>query len=213
MHNYLHFTEFFFNFAPPSGFINNIKAMSKSKVYTCTGDQGATSLVGGQRVKKTDIRIEAYGSVDELNANIGVLIAIPNLQPQFVDLLRRVQNKLFNIGAYLATPNPENALTVCSGLSYEDIERLEHCIDEMDEQLPPLNNFVLPGGTHRSAVAHVCRTMCRRCERRIVALADTTYVDPNVLKFVNRLSDFLFVFARFNNVANQFDEIFWDKTC
>lgn len=187
--------------------------MSKSKVYTCTGDQGATSLVGGQRVKKTDIRIEAYGSVDELNANIGVLIAIPNLQPQFVDLLRRVQNKLFNIGAYLATPNPENALTVCSGLSYEDIERLEHCIDEMDEQLPPLNNFVLPGGTHRSAVAHVCRTMCRRCERRIVALADTTYVDPNVLKFVNRLSDFLFVFARFNNVANQFDEIFWDKTC
>ncbi len=187
--------------------------MSKSKVYTCTGDQGATSLVGGQRVKKTDIRIEAYGSVDELNANIGVLIAIPNLQPQFVDLLRRVQNKLFNIGAYLATPNPENALTVCKGLSHEDIERLEACIDEMDEQLPPLNNFVLPGGTHRSAVAHVCRTMCRRCERRIVALADTTYVDPNVLKFVNRLSDFLFVFARFNNVANQFDEIFWDKNC
>lgn len=191
----------------------NIITMSKSKVYTCTGDQGATSLVGGQRVKKTDIRIEAYGSIDELNANIGVLIAIPNLQPQFVDLLRRVQNKLFNIGAYLATPNPENALTVCKGLSYEDIERLELSIDEMDEQLPPLNNFVLPGGTHRSAVAHVCRTMCRRCERRIVALADTTYVDPNVLKFVNRLSDFLFVFARFNNVANQFDEIFWDKNC
>lgn len=187
--------------------------MSKSKVYTCTGDQGATSLVGGQRVKKTDIRIEAYGSVDELNSNIGVLIAIPNLQPQFVDLLRRVQNKLFNIGSYLATPNPDNALTVCNGLSYEDIERLERSIDEMDEELPPLNNFVLPGGTHRSAVAHVCRTMCRRCERRIVALADTTYVDPNVLKFVNRLSDFLFVFARFNNVANQFDEIFWDKNC
>ena len=83
----------------------------------------------------------------------------------------------------------------------------------MDAELPRLNTFVLPGGTHRSAVAHVCRTMCRRCERRIVALADTTYVDPNVLKFVNRLSDFLFVFARFNNVANQFDEILWDKDC
>ena len=173
--------------------------MTKSKVYTCTGDTGATSLVGGMRVKKTDIRIEAYGSVDELNANIGVLVAIPNLQPEYVDLLRRVQNKLFNIGAYLAT--------------HDDIERIERCIDEMDAQLPPLTNFVLPGGTHRSAVAHVCRTMCRRCERRIVALADTTYVDPNVLKFVNRLSDFLFVFARFNNVANQFDEIFWDKNC
>lgn len=187
--------------------------MTKSKVYTCTGDTGATSLVGGMRVKKTDIRIEAYGSVDELNANIGVLVAIPNLQPEYVDLLRRVQNKLFNIGAYLATPNPDNAITQCPGLSHDDIERIEKCIDEMDIQLPPLTNFVLPGGTHRSAVAHVCRTMCRRCERRIVALADTTYVDPNVLKFVNRLSDFLFVFARFNNVANQFDEIFWDKNC
>lgn len=187
--------------------------MTKSKVYTCTGDTGVTSLVGGTRVKKTDIRIEAYGSVDELNANIGVLVAIANLQPEFVELLRRVQNKLFNIGSYLATPNPDNAITQCPGLSHVDIEALESQIDEMDAQLPPLDNFVLPGGTHRSAVAHVCRTMCRRCERRIVALADTTYVDPNVLRFVNRLSDFLFVFARFNNVANQTDEIFWDKNC
>ncbi|MFG6382348.1 MAG: cob(I)yrinic acid a,c-diamide adenosyltransferase [Muribaculum sp.] len=187
--------------------------MTKSKVYTCTGDTGATSLVGGVRVKKTDIRIEAYGSVDELNANIGVLVAIPNLQPEYVDLLRRIQNKLFNIGSYLATPNPTNAITECRGLSHNDIEHLEHYIDVMDAELPRLNTFVLPGGTHRSAVAHVCRTMCRRCERRIVALADTTYVDPNVLRFVNRLSDFLFVFARFNNVANQFDEILWDKDC
>jgi len=187
--------------------------MTKSRIYTATGDTGATSLVGGVRVKKTDIRIEAYGSVDELNANIGVLVAIPNLQPEFVKLLIRIQNKLFNIGSYLATPNPENAITQCKGLSYEDIEKIEHCIDEMDAQLPRLETFVLPGGTHRSAIAHVCRTMCRRCERRIVALADTTYVDPNVLKFVNRLSDFLFVFARFNNVANQTDEILWDKNC
>ena len=187
--------------------------MTKSKIYTRTGDLGVTSLVGGQKVKKTDIRIEAYGSVDELNANLGVLIAIPNLQSEYVDLLRFVQNKLFNIGAYLATPNVDNAITHYNGLTHEDIERIETSIDVMDAQLPPLTSFVLPGGTHRSAVAHVCRTMCRRCERRIVALSDTTYVDPNVLKFVNRLSDFLFVFARFNNVANQFDEIFWDKNC
>ena len=187
--------------------------MTKSKIYTCTGDYGATSLVGGQRVKKTDIRIEAYGSVDELNANIGVLAAIHNLEHEYTELLRVIQNKLFNIGAYLATPNNNNAKTEAKGLRHSDIERIELAIDQIDSQLPPLNNFVLPGGTHRAAVAHVCRTMCRRCERRIIALADTTYVDPVVIKYINRLSDLLFVFARFNNVANQFDEIFWNKDC
>ena len=185
--------------------------MTKSKVYTTTGDNGATSLVGGVRVKKTDIRIEAYGSVDELNANIGVLLAIPCLQPAAVELLHRVQNRLFNIGAYLATPNPDNAITRCPGLTAENVEYIEHVIDEFDAQLPPLTNFVLPGGTQRAAVSHVCRTMCRRCERRIVALADTTYVDPNVLRYINRLSDFFFVLARFNNDDNQTDELFWDK--
>lgn len=192
---------------------NTLSDMNKSKIYTCTGDTGATSLVGGQRVKKTDIRIEAYGSVDELNANIGVLLAIPCLQPEHVEVLRRVQNKLFNIGAYLATPNPNNAITQCPGLTGETVKNLEALIDEMDSELPPLTNFVLPGGSQRSAVAHVCRTMCRRCERRVVALADTTYVDPNVLRLLNRLSDYLFVLARFNNVVNQVDEIFWDKNC
>jgi cob(I)alamin adenosyltransferase len=185
--------------------------MTKSKVYTTTGDNGATSLVGGVRVKKTDIRIEAYGSVDELNANIGVLLAIPCLHPDAVELLRYVQHRLFSIGAYLATPNPDNSITRCSGLSAEHIERIERVIDKFDAQLPPLHDFVIPGGTQRAATAHVCRTMCRRCERRIVALADKTYVDPNVLRYINRLSDFFFVLARFNNVDNQTDEIFWDK--
>lgn len=185
--------------------------MDKSKIYTTTGDTGVTSLVGGQRVKKTDIRIEAYGSVDELNANIGVLQSIPCLLPSSVEILRRVQNKLFNIGAYLATPNPEGNITQCPGLSTDDTAKIEAAIDEIDSLLPPLTNFVLPCGTQRAAVAHVCRTMCRRCERRIVALADQTYVDPNVLRFINRLSDFLFVLARFNNVDNQVEEVFWDK--
>ena len=125
--------------------------MTKSKVYTTTGDNGATSLVGGVRVKKTDIRIEAYGSIDELNANIGVLLAIPCLQPAAVDLLHQVQNRLFSIGAYLATPNPDNAITRCAGLSAENVEAIENVIDHFDAQLPPLNNFVLPGGTHRAA--------------------------------------------------------------
>lgn len=185
--------------------------MTKSKIYTLTGDSGATSLVGGERVKKTDIRIEAYGSVDELNANIGVLLALPHLAVDASELLHRVQNRLFNIGAYLATPNPDNAMTRCPGLSAENIETIERAIDEMDAQLPPLNNFVLPGGTQRAATAHVCRAMCRRCERRIVALADKTYVDPAVLRYINRLSDYFFVLARFNNVANQAEELFWDK--
>ncbi len=187
--------------------------MKKSIIYTRTGDTGATSLVGGKRVKKNDIRIEAYGSIDELNALIGQLSASAHISAEFVDFFVFVQNKLFNIGAYLATDNPENNITEAKGLTIDDIEKLEKKIDAMDVELPPLNNFVLPGGTHISALAHVCRTMCRRCERRIVALAEETYVDANVLKFVNRLSDFLFVFARYDNVSNQVDEIFWNKDC
>ena len=135
--------------------------------------------------------------------------AIPRLQPAAVDLLHQVQNRLFSIGAYLATPNPDNAITRCAGLSAENVEAIENVIDHFDAQLPR-STTCAPGGTHRAAVCHVCRTMCRRCERRIVALADQTYVDPNVLRYINRLSDF-FVFARFNNVDNQTDELFWDK--
>ena len=185
--------------------------MEKSKIYTCTGDLGATSLVGGQRVKKTDIRIEAYGSVDELNANIGVLMAIPNLQPQIVEVMKMIQNKLFNIGTYLATDNPHGDMVECRGLSSGDVEMLEDAIDRMDAQLPPINNFILPGGTFTASLGHVCRTMCRRCERRVISLADETYVDPTVLKFINRLSDFFFVFSRYQNLVANVDERYWDK--
>lgn len=187
--------------------------MKKSKIYTATGDNGATSLIGGKRVKKNDIRIEAYGSVDELNARVGHLCTSAHIPAGFTDTFTYIQNKLFNIGAYLATDNPDNAITEAPGLTFDDVLFLEKKIDEIDGELPPLNNFVLPQGTHVAALAHVCRTMCRRCERRIVALADVTYVDPNVLRFINRLSDFLFVFARYDNVINQVDEIFWDKSC
>lgn len=187
--------------------------MKKSALYTRTGDTGTTSLVGGKRVKKNDIRIEAYGSVDELNANIGVLVTSPNLNDEFRNIFIYIQNKLFNIGAYLATDNSGNEMTECMGLGHEAISRIEHEIDRLDSEVPPLTNFVLPSGSRRSALAHVCRTMCRRCERRLVSLAETTYVDPCILRFINRLSDFLFVFARFNNVYNQIDEIFWDKDC
>lgn len=187
--------------------------MKKSFIYTRTGDTGATSLVGGKRVKKNDIRIEAYGSVDELNSNLGLLATSSTLGPEQVDLLRFVQNKLFNIGAYLATDNPNGDITQCNGLSSADIERLERMIDSLDSQLPPLSNFVLPAGTRTAAHTHVCRTMCRRCERRIVNISDKTYVDPTLLKFINRLSDYLFILARFVNINAQVEEIFWNKDC
>jgi cob(I)alamin adenosyltransferase len=127
--------------------------------------------------------------------------------------LHHTQNKLFNIGAYLATPNTSNAITKCNGLRADDIEILEKAIDKIDMELPQLTNFVLPGGAKRAALAHVCRTVCRRAERRIVALAEETFVDPTVLKYVNRLSDFLFVFSRYINVTSQIDELLWNKDC
>lgn len=187
--------------------------MKKSLIYTTTGDSGATSLVGGRRVKKNDIRIESYGSVDELNANLAMLATATNLNPGAVRTIIWAQNKLFNIGAYLATDNTNGDITECRGLNPADITRLEAQIDTVDAELPPLTNFVIPGGTRRSALCHIARTMCRRCERRIVSLSDITYVDPSVLKFINRLSDYLFVLARKANIDSQVEEIMWNKDC
>lgn len=184
--------------------------MAKSNIYTGTGDSGTTSLVGGVRAKKNDIRIEAYGSVDELNANLGVLATYGTLNSEAHDLIVYCQHKLMNIGGYLATPYSASEHHDCPGLGIAAIDRIERAIDHLDENLPPIRTFVLPGGTGTAAQIHVCRTMCRRCERRIVTLAETTYIDPLVLKFVNRLSDFLFVFARYDNVFRQMDEVPWN---
>ena len=183
----------------------------KSKVYTLTGDKGTTALVGGSRVAKNDIRVEAYGTIDELNANIGLLAHNSKLDiPGMHELIFKVQNKLFNIGAYLATPQTSDTDPVY-GLSQDDIEMIEQKIDELDEQLPPMRGFILPGGTRLSALCDICRTVTRRAERRVVALAAEQPVNPLVLKFLNRLSDFFFIFARFNNITNQVEEILWDK--
>ncbi len=184
--------------------------MKKSIVYTCTGDAGTTSLVGGKRVKKNDIRIEAYGTVDELNSCIGLLESMAELPAELAGIFNFVQNKLFNIGAYLAT---DNAGVEITGLGKCDIERLEKAIDLLDSQLPQLNSFVLPGGSREASVAHICRTVCRRSERNIVALDSVCRVSPLVLGFINRLSDFMFVVARFGNVSNNVGEIFWNKDC
>lgn len=182
----------------------------KSKVYTLTGDEGTTSLVGGKRVSKDDVRVEAYGTIDELNANIGVLAHNSKLDATgMAGVIKTVMNKLFNIGAYLATENAPD--TPVYGLTQADVELLEKNIDEMDEELPPFRGFVLPGGSRLSALCDVCRTVTRRAERRVITLAHKAYVDPIVMKYLNRLSDFFFVLARFNNIQNQFEENYWDK--
>ena len=182
--------------------------MNISKVYTRTGDAGQTSLVSGTRVDKDDVRVEAYGTVDELNANIGVLLHSTKLDDQdIITLLRKAQTKLFNIGGYLANDKAD----ALYGVKQEDVEELEHMMDNMNEELPPAQGFVLPGGTRLSAQADRCRTVTRRAERRVVTLAKVATIDPLVLEYLNRLSDFFFVFARFNNIQNQVEEIYWDK--
>ncbi len=182
----------------------------KGKVYTRTGDAGTTSLVSGNRVSKDDVRVEAYGTVDELNSNIGVLLHSTKLdEHDVIALLRKAQNKLFNIGAYLANDAADATLY---GLKQEDITELEQMMDKMSEELPPMRGFILPGGSRLSATADRCRTVTRRAERRVVSLTKVAaHVEPLVLEYLNRLSDFFFVFARYNNIRNQVEEIYWDK--
>lgn len=181
----------------------------KSKIYTLTGDAGTTSLVGGKRVSKDNIRVEAYGTIDELNAYLGLLAHNSKLDQEHMPaVIRHIQNKLFNIGAYLADDRHTATL---HGLTTADVEMLEQHIDEWDATLPPMQGFILPGGSRLSAMCDVCRTLTRRAERRIVTLAHQSMIDAIVLQYLNRLSDFFFVFARYNNISNQVAEIYWDK--
>lgn len=187
--------------------------MDKSPLYTQTGDTGTTSLVGGLRTPKNSPRLEAYGTVDELNSHLGAIAANPTLQPADAHTINYIQNKLFNIGAYLATDNPGNNPTECLGLGHKAIATIENEIDRLDSQLPPLNQFILPGGCPMSAQINIARTVCRRCERRIITLSQSTHVDPAIIRFINRLSDHLFAMARYYNILTQTNEIFWDKNC
>lgn len=177
------------------------------KIYTRTGDAGTTSLVGGDRLPKDHVRIEAYGTVDELNSHIGYLTTFPDCPPESKKFLIFVQNRLFNIGGYLANPNPGDFLPV----NNDDIERLEQSVDEMDHVIPPVNRFTLPGGCAISAYSHIARTVARRAERRIVTLASSAEVSPLVMAFINRLSDWLYVFSRYNNVLSDTNETFWEQ--
>lgn len=181
-------------------------------IYTKTGDKGTTSLVGGRRVPKTHARLEAYGTVDELNAHLGLLHTYLTGEDDR-KLVQKIQNKLFSVGSYLATDQETTALRAASVVLPADAEELENAMDRMEDGLPPLSAFVIPGGARGAAVCHICRTVCRRAERRILSLATEFEIDPNVTKYVNRLSDYLFVLSRRINFLENNDEIFWNKDC
>ncbi len=184
------------------------------KIYTKTGDKGETSLFGGGRVKKSNLRIDAYGTVDELNSHLGLLrdhIADPELTNKLI----YIQNKLFTMGSMLATPPDKKKLK--SGkdrlqikvLEETDAKFLEQGIDEMNEELPPMTHFILPGGHPSVSYCHVARCVCRRAERIVVALKENEAVEDTILVFLNRLSDYLFVLARKLSRDNGAREIPW----
>jgi cob(I)alamin adenosyltransferase len=182
-----------------------------NKIYTRTGDDGTTGLVGGERVAKTHPRIEACGAVDETNAAIG-LACVQLLEAPLADILARIQNELFDLGADLATPERPGRPLGWTPLRATEaqVTRLEEDIDRLNAELSPLNSFVLPGGAPAAAALHLARTICRRAERAVLVLAATPDepVSQPVLKYLNRLSDLLFVAARWANARGE-DDVLW----
>jgi cob(I)alamin adenosyltransferase len=186
--------------------------MKITKVYTRGGDKGKTSLVGGQRVSKACARLEAYGTIDELSSHLGLLAAmLPDGHEQ--QMVQRIQNALFNVCTNLATDQSETPLYPSAHLPEGETALLEHEVDTIMQELPEPQGFILPGGTQAAAQAHVCRTVCRRAERCIVALSEEAVVSPEVQEYVNRLSDYLFVLAKMLNFLAGKDEIIWQNAC
>lgn len=177
------------------------------KVYTKTGDAGTTSLVGGKRVPKDCARLESYGTIDELNAQVGLLLTYVS-EPVDRETLIGIQNNLFVIGAQLATEAPQVPSVIITSV---DVTKLEQSIDAASEGLPKWRGFTLPGGCRPAALAHVCRTICRRAERRILALNSSEEVAPELLAYVNRLSDYFYVLALRLNFLQGTEEILWHK--
>ena len=177
------------------------------KIYTKTGDSGVTSLFGGKRVSKAELRIEAYGTVDELNSWMGVL-RDQEVNHKRASVVVEIQDRLFTIGSLLAT-DPDNKKVKVPSLTEEDILLLERQIDAMDTELEPMKFFVLPGGHTSISLAHVARTVCRRTERLVIALSEHAPVDPLVIKYLNRLSDYIFVLCRKMTAELNVDETPW----
>ncbi len=179
------------------------------KIYTKTGDDGTTGLIGGQRVRKCDPRLDCYGTIDETNAALG--LAAVTASAELVEFIREIQNDLFVIGSHLATPAESPHVASLPLLDEAMITRLEMQIDAADHLLPPLRQFILPGGTETAARLHLARTICRRAERLLVDFALDRPVPAFVLTYLNRLSDWLFVHARLANHEAGVADIPWDK--
>ncbi len=181
------------------------------KIYTKRGDTGQTDLFGGERVAKHVQRVAAYGDVDELNASVGVAAAA-DADPDLAEFLRTIQSALFDLGASLATPDPAHRDKAgVLGVSAADVAGLESMIDRLEESLEPLKTFILPGGSAAAAAFHVARTVCRRAERAVVRLAATEgeSVEESALRYLNRLSDLLFVLARHENARRGVADVAW----
>jgi len=189
------------------------------KIYTKTGDKGQTSLFGGKRVPKYDLRVEAYGTVDELNSLLGVILSrIQKLKfksqkynSKVKSELTQIQNDLLTIGSALASPH-SNKQQATSNRFEQRIEQFENLIDELTAKLPELKNFILPGGGEVGALLHFARTICRRGERRVVHLSKKEKIDENIVKYFNRLSDLLFTMARFVNYKEKKKETIWQQS-
>ena len=184
--------------------------LALNRIYTKTGDQGQTHLAGGQRVSKAAARIECYGTVDELNAFVGMAaVSASESLPALTPILRRVQHELFNLGSILATL-PEDVHPKQARVTEAEVRQLEIEIDRMNQDLAPLRSFVLPGGTRLNTELHVCRTICRRAERLAVALGSIEAIPPETVQYLNRLSDAFFVWSRWVNHSLGVPEILWE---
>ena len=185
----------------------------KSNLYTRTGDAGTTSLVDGSRARKDCARIDAYGDIDELSSALGFVASDKACPAEIKDEIQHIQHIMFEVGSYLATPSGSNdsiPAQTLNGISAETV-RLEGWIDSLDERTPKLRSFILPGGCDLSSRCHLARTVCRRAERKIIALAAESYVDPEVIGYINRLSDYLFIAARYLNFISGVEDIAWQK--
>jgi cob(I)alamin adenosyltransferase len=181
-----------------------------NKIYTRGGDAGATSLGGGQRVKKSSPRIQVYGTVDELSSQIGVALAT-GLDGRLDEALTRVQNELFHLGSDLCMLEEDKQKTPVPRIEQRHVDALETILDELTAEVGPLENFILPGGSPGAAHLHVARTVCRRAERLLVALAEHEQVGEASVRYLNRLSDALFVMARYQNRQAGVDDVLWDS--
>jgi cob(I)alamin adenosyltransferase len=181
-----------------------------TKVYTKTGDKGETSLGGGQRVSKDNLRIQSYGTVDELNSFIGLAIA-SGLDNEISEKLKVIQNELFHLGSDLCFTEEDKKKFSIPLIQEKHVDELEKIMDEFSEKLIPLENFILPGGTIGSSYLHVARTVCRRAERETISLSKQELIGEFVIKYLNRLSDTLFVMSRYENFKKNYTDVYWNS--